>query len=88
MPISVFAVYSTNALMRTSGATMSDTYGYNTVITDEAKQKHFRIVELMSKATEKDLMLLSIACDKAAYTKMTSDKAAAFDLLHSMVGGV
>jgi len=67
---------------------MSDTYGYNTVITDEAKQKHFRIVELMSKATEKDLMLLSIACDKAAYTKMTSDKAAAFDLLHSMVGGV
>jgi hypothetical protein len=39
----------------------------------------------LGKATTQELVLLSIACSKGQYTKMSSDKVAAFDLLNAIV---
>jgi hypothetical protein len=69
---------------------MNKAYSYNTIVNIETgeKVKKFVLVEALNRAPETELMLLSIACDKAVYTKMTSDKAAAFDLLNDIVGAV
>ena len=55
------------------------TYEYST------KGKSFSLLDALGKATEHELVLLSIACSKGQYTKMSSDKVAAFDLLNNIV---
>ena len=57
---------------------MNKAYSYNTIVNIETgeKVKKFVLVEALNRAPETELMLLSIACDKAVYTKMTSDKGA------------
>ena len=55
------------------------TYEYST------KGKSFSILDALGKATTQELVLLSIACSKGQYTKMSSDKVAAFDLLNTIV---
>ena len=69
---------------------MNKAYSYNTIVNIETgeKVKKFVLVEALNRAPETELMLLSIACDKAVYTKMASDKTAAFDLLNDIVGAV
>jgi hypothetical protein len=43
------------------------------------------MLEALGKATTQELVLLSIACSKGAYTKMSSDKVAAFDLFNEIM---
>ncbi len=55
------------------------TYEYST------KGKSFSILDALGKATTQELVLLSIACSKGQYTKMSSDKVAAFDLFNEIM---
>jgi len=56
-----------------------NTYEYST------RGKVFSLVNALGRATEHELVLLSIACSKGQYTKLSSDKVAAFDLLNTIV---
>ena len=69
---------------------MNKAYSYNTIVNLETgeKVKKFGLIDALTRAPETELMLLSIACDKAVYTKMASDKTAAFDLLNDIVEAV
>jgi len=47
--------------------------------------KVFSLVNALGRATEHDLVLLSISCSDRAYTEMGSDKVAAFDLFNEIM---